>query len=33
MGMHGGDAPKFILGCERSSEGSGFELEIKSEFN
>jgi hypothetical protein len=29
----GGVAPKHILGCGRSLEGLGFELEIKSEFS
>jgi hypothetical protein len=33
MGMHGGRAPKLILGCRRSPEALLFELEIKSEFN
>jgi hypothetical protein len=33
MGMHGGGAPKLILGCGRSPEALGFELEIKYEFN
>jgi hypothetical protein len=33
MGIRGGGAPKLIQGCERSSEGLRFELDIKSKFN